>query len=58
MLLPWFWPVNETIELDVPLSIRGWKQIQFPKGCVFCFLEFRTMNKVQNPSNSECYITN
>jgi hypothetical protein len=23
--------------------------------CFFYFLEYRTMNKVQNPSNSECY---
>jgi hypothetical protein len=27
--------------------------IQFPKRCVFKFLEFQTMNRVQNPSNSK-----
>jgi hypothetical protein len=30
------------------------KQIQFPKRCVFSFLEYRTMLKVQEPSNSVC----
>jgi hypothetical protein len=30
------------------------KQIQFPKRRVFCFLECRTMEKVQKPSNSVC----
>jgi hypothetical protein len=29
----------------------------FPKRCVFLYLEFRTMDKVQKPSNSESYIT-
>jgi hypothetical protein len=33
----------------------GRKQIQFPKCRVFYFLEYRTMEKVQKPSNSECY---
>jgi hypothetical protein len=33
----------------------GQKQIQFPKHCVFLYLEFRTMDKVQKPSNSVCY---
>jgi hypothetical protein len=31
----------------------GRKQIQFPKRCVFYFLEYRTMDEVQKPSNSE-----
>jgi hypothetical protein len=54
--------ILKTIRGDVsgircfPLFTRGWKQTQFPKRCVFQFLEFRTMDKVQNPSNSECYI--
>jgi hypothetical protein len=29
--------------------------IQFPKRCVFQFLYFRTMGKIQSPSNCECY---
>jgi hypothetical protein len=31
----------------------GRKQIQFPKRRVFCFLDYRTMEKVQKPSNSD-----
>jgi hypothetical protein len=31
------------------------KQIQFPKRRVFCSLEYRTMDKVQKPSNSVCH---
>jgi hypothetical protein len=27
----------------------------FPKRCVFLFIEFRTMDKVQKPSSNECY---
>jgi hypothetical protein len=30
-------------------------KIEFPKCCVFQFLEYWTMDKVQKPSNSECY---
>jgi hypothetical protein len=33
----------------------GWKHIQFPKRCVFYLVEYRTMGKVQKPSNSEWY---
>jgi hypothetical protein len=33
----------------------GWKQIQFPKSCFLWFLEYRTMDDVRNPSNSESY---
>jgi hypothetical protein len=33
----------------------GWKQIQFPKHCVLWVFEYRTMDKVQKRSNSECY---
>jgi hypothetical protein len=33
----------------------GRKQMQFPKRRVFYSLEYRTMNKVENPSNSVCY---
>jgi hypothetical protein len=45
---------------NCPSSGRGegsWgrKQIQFPKRCVLCFLEYRRMEKVQKPSNSVCY---
>jgi hypothetical protein len=29
------------------------KQIQFPKRCVFCFVELRTMDKVQKLSSNE-----
>jgi hypothetical protein len=38
-------------------SILRWgeKRIQFPKRRVFYFLVYRTMEKVQKPSNSECY---
>jgi hypothetical protein len=36
-----------------PLAWRR-KQIQFPKK-IFFYLEFRTMNKVHKPSDSECY---
>jgi hypothetical protein len=32
-------------------------QAQFPKRCVSLYLEFRTMDKVQNLSNSECHTT-
>jgi hypothetical protein len=32
---------------------RGRKKIQFQKICVIQFLEYRTMNKVQKPNNSE-----
>jgi hypothetical protein len=31
------------------------KQIQFPKRCVFWFVEIRTMDEVQKPSSNECY---
>jgi hypothetical protein len=34
-----------------------WKQIPFPKGCAFLYLEFRTWDKVQKPSNSEYLVT-
>jgi hypothetical protein len=37
-----------------PLTLRR-KQIQLPKHLVFCFLEYRAMEKVQKPSKSECY---
>jgi hypothetical protein len=33
----------------------GQKQIQLPKRCILQFFEYRTMGKVQKPSNSECY---
>jgi hypothetical protein len=33
----------------------GRKQIQFPKRCFLLYLEFQTINEVQNPSTSECY---
>jgi hypothetical protein len=32
---------------------RKWKQIQFPKHCVFWYVEFQMMDKVQKPSDSE-----
>jgi hypothetical protein len=37
------------------VAVRNWrrKQIQFPKLCVFFYLEFRMMAKVQKPSNCE-----
>jgi hypothetical protein len=34
----------------LPTLIRGRKQIQFSKHCVFLDLEFRTMDKVQKPT--------
>jgi hypothetical protein len=53
-------PVIEVSSFKGPNSVsspltRGRKQIQFPKSCVFCFLEYRTMDVVQKPSNSVCY---
>jgi hypothetical protein len=33
----------------------GWKQFQLPKRRVFYSLEYRTMGKVQKPSNPLCY---
>jgi hypothetical protein len=39
----------------LPSLTWGRKQVQFPKRCVFWYLEFRTMDKVHKPSNSECY---
>jgi hypothetical protein len=33
----------------------GRKQVQFPKLCVFLYLEFRKVDKVQKQSNSEWY---
>jgi hypothetical protein len=38
-----------------PPITRGWKQIQVSKRCVFWVLESRTMDTVQNLSNSECH---
>jgi hypothetical protein len=38
-----------------PLT-RGRKQIQFPKRVILCLVEYQTMDKVQKPSNPECYI--
>jgi hypothetical protein len=38
-----------------PLVTYGRKQIRFPKRRVFYFLEYRTMEKVHKPSNSDCY---
>jgi hypothetical protein len=37
-----------------PLT-RGRKQVHFSKHCVFRNLEFRTMDKIHNPSDSESY---
>jgi hypothetical protein len=37
----------------LPYFTWGWKQIQFPKHCAFLFLEYRAIEKVKNPSNSE-----
>jgi hypothetical protein len=31
------------------------KQIQFPKRCVFKYLEFRATGAIQKSNNSECY---
>jgi hypothetical protein len=41
----------------VGVSPLTWKrkQIQFPKRCVFYFLEYRTMDEVRKPSYSEYY---
>jgi hypothetical protein len=36
-------------------NMSGRKQIQFPKRCVFYFLEYRLMDNVQKPSNSELH---
>jgi hypothetical protein len=38
-----------------PPLIWGQKQIQFPKHCVFLYLELWTMDKVQTLSDSDCY---
>jgi hypothetical protein len=46
------WQDTYSVEFPPPFS-WGRKQIQFPKRCVFYFLEYRTMDKVQKPSNSE-----
>jgi hypothetical protein len=48
----------KTLTLLGPLSDSltwGRKHVQFPKRCVFQFLDDRTTNKVQKPTNSECY---
>jgi hypothetical protein len=37
------------------ICFRQVKQIQFPKRCVFLYLELQTMDKVQKPNNSERY---
>jgi hypothetical protein len=37
------------------LLLTFWTQIQFPKRCVFWFVEIRTMDKVQKLSSNECY---
>jgi hypothetical protein len=47
-----FWGTQQSMCL--PPLIWRWKQIQFKKCCVF-YLEFRTLDKVQNCSDSECY---
>jgi hypothetical protein len=39
-----------------PPLARGRKQIQFPKRCVFWFVEIWTMDKVQKPSSNECFL--
>jgi hypothetical protein len=41
--------------IEISSFIWGRKQIQFPKRHVFYSLEYRTMEKVQKPSNSMCY---
>jgi hypothetical protein len=33
----------------------GQKQVQFPKLYILQFLEYRTLDEVQKPNNSECY---
>jgi hypothetical protein len=42
------------IELTSISDFGNWN-LQFKKCCVLLFLEYQTTNKVQNPSNSECY---
>jgi hypothetical protein len=39
-----------------PQVTWGLKQIEFPKRCVFWFLQYQMMDKVWKPSNSEYYI--
>jgi hypothetical protein len=40
----------------LPSLTWGWKEIQFPKRCVFLYhLEFRMIDKVHRPSNSDSY---
>jgi hypothetical protein len=41
--------------VGVSLLTWGREQIQFPKCCVFWFLEYRVMDKVQKLSNSKYY---
>jgi hypothetical protein len=55
-------PVIEVSSLNGPNRVGvfpltwGRKQTQIPKPCVLLwFLEYRTMDKVQKPSNPECY---
>jgi hypothetical protein len=47
--------VSETGSVSVLRLGEGRKHIRFPKRCVFKFLKYRTMGKVQKPSNSEYY---
>jgi hypothetical protein len=47
---------RETPTLLGPLQrakLNHWKQIQFLKRRVFQFLEYRGMDKIRNPSNSQ-----
>jgi hypothetical protein len=46
--------LRDPTELCLPPITWRWKQIQFKKCCVF-YLEFRTLDKVQNCSDPECY---
>jgi hypothetical protein len=41
------------VGVSLPSTWRR-KQIQFPKRCIFFYSEFRTKDKVQKPSNSQC----
>jgi lipocalin len=45
---------NKRTQLTMRLLRITWRRklIQFPKRRVFCFLEYRTMEKVQKPNNS------
>jgi hypothetical protein len=46
--------VSETGSVSVLRCGGGRHQIQFPKRRIFYFVEYRTMEKDQQPSNSEC----